>query len=118
MMAALGGRVKMASFLLEKGADVNSKKMDGSTALHMAAFMARPEMVKMLLEKGADAEIKNARGETAYDGVASDWSPMLEGIYKFVGGLLKTEFDLERIEKTRPKVAEILKEHAEGTSEE
>ena len=110
MMAALGGRIKMAQLLLDSGADINKKKMDGSTALHTAAFMAHPEMVKFLLEKGADATIRNGRNETAYDSAAAPWSPMLEGIYKFIGGMLKEELDLERIKNSRPKVAEILKD--------
>ncbi len=117
MMTALGGHIDIAKLLLDHGADINRQKKDGSTALHNAAFMVQSEMVTFLLENGADASVKNARGETAYDTVASDWSLVLAGIYKFVGGLLKTDLDLEHIRKTRPKVAEILKTHRDTTKE-
>ncbi|MCJ1463945.1 hypothetical protein MMC07_002555 [Pseudocyphellaria aurata] len=55
----------MAQLLLENGADVNSKDMDGSTELHLAAGHGDEEVVKLLLMRGARIEEKDDNGCTA-----------------------------------------------------
>ncbi|MAG93894.1 MAG: hypothetical protein CMJ48_09115, partial [Planctomycetaceae bacterium] len=112
MTAALFGNTEIARLLIEKSADVSLGNKEGNTALHMASFLAHPEIVKLLLGKGASVKKKNMKGESALDVVSADWSPELEGTYKFIGGLLNTELDLKRIKSTRPKVAKLLRDHA------
>jgi ankyrin repeat protein len=58
---------KIAELLITKGADVNAKTDDGSTALILAAQNGNMEMVKLLLQKAADVNIKTNEGKTAYE---------------------------------------------------
>ena len=48
------------SYLIEAGADPNAAKLDGNTALHLAAMRGFPGMCKLLVSKGADKHLKNA----------------------------------------------------------
>ena len=116
MRAAFAGHVEAAALLIKSGAQVDAQNNEGSTALLMAAFFGHPEMVKLLLEKGADVKLKNNKGEAALDTVAGAWSPQLEGVYRFIGGLLKVQLDLERIKSARPQIAALLREHGGETS--
>ena len=109
LVAATFGRIEVAKFLIEKGANVNARSNDGATALHGAAFFCHTEVVKLLLGKGAVVDAKNIRGEAPLDAVAGDWSQELEGIYKWLAELWKLQLDLERIKATRPKVAALLR---------
>ena len=108
IIAALIGQTEAAKLLIEKGANINAGNNEGSTALLIAAFFCRTETVKLLLSKGADMNAKNIRGETPLDTVAAPWSQDVEGIYRYVGGLLKMQLDLEKIRATRPKIAAML----------
>ena len=69
MGACEGGHVKIVSYLLEKGADVNAKQhcynCQGVTALMKASNQGHTEIVKILLENGADVDCKSALGNTA-----------------------------------------------------
>ncbi|MBC8869960.1 MAG: ankyrin repeat domain-containing protein [Planctomycetes bacterium] len=111
LVAAAFGRLEAARTLIEKGANVNAKSNDGATALHGAAFFCHTEMVKLLLVKGAEVDAKNKKGETPLDAVAGQWSPELEGIYKFLAGLWNLQLDLDKIKATRPKITALLEEH-------
>lgn len=55
------------SHLIEKGAQVNAKDEDGSTALMDAAIIGDMELAKVLLNAGADPKIKNKNKTRAYD---------------------------------------------------
>ncbi len=109
--SATFGRTEAAGMLIEGGADVNAKSRDGSTPLHTSAFYGWTEIVKLLLEKGADASIRSQNRQTPLEAVTQPWSPELEGIYRYIGGLLKTEFDLEKIKAARPIIADLLRQH-------
>jgi len=50
--------------LLDKSADVNVAKADGTTALHWAAHQDDPEIVDMLIQSGANASPANVYGVT------------------------------------------------------
>ena len=53
------GETEKVKALLESGADVNAKYMDGETALMAAALKGHTDTVKALLDAGADVETKN-----------------------------------------------------------
>lgn len=109
--ACVFNQTEIALFLIESGADINFRNNDGSTALHTAAFFCRTELVKALLSAGADKYIKNNAGSTAAASVLAPFE-MVKGIYEYFGKVyepLGLKLDLERIEKTRPVIAEILK---------
>jgi hypothetical protein len=108
MIAALVGQTESSKLLIEKGANINAGNNEGSTALLIAAFFCRTETVKLLLAKGANVNAKNIRGETPLHTVAAPWSQDVEGIYRYVGGLLQMQLDLEKIRATRPMIAAML----------
>ncbi len=109
IVAAIFGQVESAELLIEKGASINARSSDGATALHGAAFFCHTEIVKLLLDRGAEVNAKNIRGETPLDAVAGQWSPDLEGIYKWLAELWKLQLDLERLKVTRPKIVALLR---------
>jgi ankyrin repeat protein len=110
ILAATFGNEKVANALMDAGADVNLKKIDGSTALHAAAFMGHSGIVRALLENGAEPNIRNLSGSTALDGVSMTWDDAKD-IYKLIGALLAPyglKMDYERIRLARSDCAQIL----------
>ena len=100
----------MARLLIDAGADLDQQNNDGSTALITAAFFDRAEIVEALLAAGADKSIRNNAGSTALDAVTPPFEAVKD-IYDFVGAMLAPYglvLDYERIEATRPKIAEML----------
>ncbi len=109
--AATFGQAEVARLLIEAGADLDQQNNDGSTALITAAFFAHEEIVAALLDAGADKSIRNNAGSTALDAVTPPFEAVRD-IYDFVGSMLKPYglvLDYERIEATRPKIAEMLR---------
>ena len=58
-IAARNGHVDVAKFLLEKGADINSKGFFGAPGLHWAAINGHKEMVEFLIGRGADLHLRD-----------------------------------------------------------
>lgn len=63
--AAQYGQLQSVKKFLSLGANVNTKKSDGTTPLIAAAEGCYPDVVKFLLAKGADVNAKDAYGRTA-----------------------------------------------------
>lgn len=63
-LAAAGGNAKVATVLLEKGADVNSRAPDDFTPLHYAAAGGHVAVAELLLAAGADPHLKDKSGLT------------------------------------------------------
>ena len=111
IIAVTFGKAEAAQALIEAGADMGIPNNEGSTPLHIAAFFCRTEMVKALLDKGADKNLKNSFGRTALEtveGPFDDAEDIYDSIRKSLGPL-GLELDYERIQKTRPKIAEMLR---------
>ncbi len=109
--AATFGQTEAAKMLIEAGADLDQRNNDGSTPLIAAAFFCRTEIVEALLAAGADKSIKSITGSTALDVVTVPFDE-IRGIYDFVAAVLGPyglELDYERIEMTRPRIAEMLR---------
>lgn len=64
-IAANTGRLEEVERLLNEGADVNAKAMNGMTPLILAAWMGHTEVVELLLRNGADVNAKTNTGSTA-----------------------------------------------------
>ena len=58
-------RKKVAEFLFEKGADVNARSKNGSTALLFAVIRQDAEMARWLIGKGADVRVVMTDGGDA-----------------------------------------------------
>ena len=110
--AALHGQIEIAKFLIEKGAQVSGSNRDGNTPLHVAAFLCRMDFVKLLLAEGASLTKRNDRNELPVDVVSGKWSEPLAGFYRTISDGVDLELDLEKIRQGRPKIAELLREHA------
>jgi hypothetical protein len=112
IMAATFGHTDVAAALIDAGADVDQPNDEGSTALLSAAFFCHTEIVAALLAAGADKTIRNMAGSTPLDAVSAPFETV-KGLYDFIGtalGPLGLELDYERIEATRPVIAEMLRE--------
>ena len=110
--ACVFGKTEIALALIEAGADINQTNNEGSTALHTAAFFCRTKIVKSLLENGIDINVKNSAGSTALESVRAPFQ-MVKGIYEYFAKTYKPlglTLDLERIEATRPVMAELISE--------
>ena len=92
--------------------DLNLQNKDGSTALHTAAFLCHPEIVEALLKAGADKAIKTNTGATALDGAQAPWDdmkPIYDLLNTFIYKPSGIPLDYNRIQQTRPKIAEMLR---------
>lgn len=59
-------KIRFVIFLLEQpNIDINSKSLEGNTALMYAARYNRPTILRMLIEHGANIYIQNVYGQTA-----------------------------------------------------
>jgi ankyrin repeat protein len=95
--------------LIAAGADVNTAKPDdGSTPLHWAVFVCNIAIVEALIAAKADVNAKNKKGEAPLVAATIPWETIKPG-YDFLGNLAQKKFDLERIQKDRVKVAEMLR---------
>jgi ankyrin repeat protein len=65
--AQLGAPLRLASLLIEKGADVNAARQDGRTVLMSAVMVGWPEIVAVLLSHHADVDARDALGHVAMD---------------------------------------------------
>ena len=111
IIAAVFGQTEAAKALIEAGADLDQQNNDGSTALISAAFFCRTEIVAALLDAGADKSIRNNAGSTALDGVSAPFDDV-KGVYDYLATLLGPaglRLDYERIRRTRPMIAEMLR---------
>ncbi|KDO19582.1 TKL protein kinase [Saprolegnia parasitica CBS 223.65] len=62
--AARCGYLEIVRLLLEKGAAIDVKAINGGTPLHGAALHGQLEIVRFLLAKGAAIDVKSKNGET------------------------------------------------------
>ena len=85
--AAGAGRLRVATFLLDSGANVN-KASSRRTPLHYAVQFGHKAMVELLLQHGADVNAKDGTGGTALHGAAQ------AGFLSIAEVLLKYKADL------------------------
>ena len=113
--AAAFGYTEVAVALIEAGADVNQKEKEGQTPLHTAALFCYPKIAQALLDNGADKTIKDNDGQTALEMVVFPWE-IAKGIYELLDGIIfkpaGKPLDYNRIQKTRPQVAAIIRKAA------
>ncbi|KAF7587418.1 hypothetical protein BBP40_007258 [Aspergillus hancockii] len=81
------GLETMVEFLIDKGANVDSRQRNGQTALHQAAKEGQAGVVALLLRKGANHYIRDQRGFRALD-----WAKKKN--FSEVASILETVTDL------------------------
>jgi len=111
IVAATFGKTETARALIDARADMRITNNEGSTPLHIAAFLCRTEIVRALLDKGADKTLPNKAGRTALESVSHPFDDV-KGIYDGLGaalGPLGLKLDYERIQRTRPRIAQMLR---------
>ncbi len=82
-IAARNGHVEVARFLLEKGADINSRGFFGAPGLHWAAIKGHKAMVEFLLAHGADTTLCDQQ----FNSTALGWA--VEGKHQEIAELLR-----------------------------
>jgi ankyrin repeat protein len=70
--AAANGMVDMVALLIEFGAEVGVRTVEGWTPLHCAARYAHEDVGKVLIDVGADKMAINSKGLTARQ-LAVEW---------------------------------------------
>ena len=84
--AAYNGHLEIVDYLLRRGAEVNGKTGNGSTALFFAARFGHMEVVQLLLKNQADPTVENENGETAVDWALKSANTDIEAILREAGG--------------------------------
>jgi ankyrin repeat protein len=89
MKASWDGRLEIAEFLIESGADVNASDKDGETPLTNAIKREHVEVVQLLLDRGAKVNIKDVREFTPMTTAAA------AGNLEIIRSLVKAGADLK-----------------------
>ena len=84
--AAFNGHAAIAEYLLKRGARIDAKTENGSTALFFAARYGHLDTVKILLKHGADASIANELDETAVDWALKGRNTDIVDLLRAAGG--------------------------------
>jgi len=109
--AAMAGQLEVVALLLKSGAKVGATNKDGAQSLHSAAFFGHIKVVELLLKNKAVINPRDEDGQTPLDAVSAPWSDDVAGAYKFLGGWLKIKVDMQAVERSRPKIAELLRDN-------
>jgi ankyrin repeat protein len=64
------GEPTLVQALLDAGVEVDSRRGDGATALHLAAFDGDAALVEKLLARGADRSLR----DNVFDGTPAGWA--------------------------------------------
>lgn len=113
--AALLGNVEIGKFLIQRGARVSGSNRDGNTSLHVAAFLCDFEFVELLLRHGADRNKKNGDGRIPVEVINSDLSKRTVEIYEGIGKATGRDFEIDKIRKSRPKMAQLLRDYDQAS---
>ena len=90
IFGALGGprtiHLDIVDYLIKRGAEVNAKTGNGSTALFFASRFGHIDVVRLLLKNQADPTVENENGETAVDWALKSANTDIEAILREAGG--------------------------------
>ena len=113
-----------AKFLLEHGADVNTRDMSDETPLIQASGLGYVEMVSLLLERGAEVDARDQDQETAlFKAVRYGHSEICEALLA-AGAEVNVQNDMEQhltyvvLPRKREQVMSVLAKHGYAEREE
>lgn len=105
--AALKGDVESARILLDAGANVNLRSLNGSRPAHHAAFLGHAGVLDLLASRGADLSARSYKGDSPADVARAD--NRTTSYYARVLGVNPRE--REALEKGRTACLAILEKH-------
>ena len=98
------GQVETVKYLLQAGADIESRDALGSTSLFVAALFGHEATARVLLEKDADVATVNFQGTNLNGALQLDWD-FTKGIATLIGLSLEEE----QLENARENIKELIK---------
>ena len=99
------GNVKIAEYLLSKGANVNTQRVsDGYTPLMIALSERNQELVKIFLEKGADVNSVNVNAKSVLDFAITEKNTEIIELLKQHGAKTGAELKAENETKQEQKI--------------
>jgi hypothetical protein len=107
-VAAVFGRASAAGALIDAGAELESRNNSGVTPLFNAAFFCHPDVVRLLIDAGADTTTTDQHGTPIRQIMQTPWV-QIEPVYAAIYSAIGITLDEERIEATRPTIAEMLR---------
>jgi ankyrin repeat protein len=66
-IASFYGYINIVKLLIEAGADVNAKDLQGDSALMWASYNSQLDIIKLLIEAGTDVNAKDIYGNTTLE---------------------------------------------------
>lgn len=84
--AAFNGHAEIAEYLLKRGAEIDAKTENGTTAIFFAARYGHGDVVKLLLAEGADVSTTNELGDTAVDWALKGRNTDIADLLRAAGG--------------------------------
>ncbi|ETN37879.1 uncharacterized protein HMPREF1541_07502 [Cyphellophora europaea CBS 101466] len=108
-IAALQGSAEIVQFLLENGAEVDTRNIDKETPLIDAVENGHLEVVRLLLEFGANPRSGNTKGDEPYELVPLD-DENYDTIRKLIADAKEQDFTKRR------KSSDNAEAHREGSS--
>jgi ankyrin len=63
--------VRVAQLLLDRGADINTRRKDDWTPLHLASYFGNAEIVQLLIDHGAEVDVMDDFGKTPLHDVSN-----------------------------------------------
>jgi ankyrin repeat protein len=107
------GAFKAASFLLDRGADLNVKDEGGNAPLHLASIFRHHEIVDLLIQHKADVNILNVQGQAPLHLASLYGNP--ESIKLLLAGGAK--IDIRDADGNTPLHIAVLYRHPENLDE-
>lgn len=109
--------LEAARFLLDAGADINTRDMSGETPLMQAAGLGYRAMVALLLERGADVNARDGSQETSLFKAARHGYAEVSAALLEAGARLDIQNDMQEnvwdvvLPRKRQQVLSILARH-------
>lgn len=103
------GHVEIVKYLLQAGADIESRDAVGSTSLFVAAMFGYEEIAKVLLENKADTFTINYLGTDLNAALQLDW-----GFTNGIATLIGLSLDEAELKENRRRIKNLVVAHKES----